>query len=451
MHIVVIGAGISGLSTAYFLKQKYGPSVDITLLEKSQRVGGWIQTIREGSFIFDIGPRSCRTANHGIDTLELALELEMASELLPAATDAKERFLFFDGSLHPLPQKLHHLFSRKWLWKFIPALLKEPFRQRGSPHQEETVAEFFTRRFSPIFTELLIDPMVKGIFAGDPYQLSLKACFPKIYQWEQSFGSVIRGILKSNKQTHCSNPKIDTILKRGLFSFRKGMQSLVDRLEERIKTHIRFNSSVEAIELGTHASKVHLNDQTLICSGIIATIPSHDLIPLLVQYPSLKQEMIIPARSVITAHVGYKKIPKELNGFGYLVPEKEKSPILGTVWDSSVFPQQNHDPEELRMTIMMKEGCEDPQMGVREALEKHMKISQPPDTLIFKNAQQAIPQYLPGHHKILRSMQTLSPQLVVAGNHYLGVSVNECIHHAKKIAHNLKFGLIASESDPYSL
>lgn len=408
-HVVIIGGGISGLSVAWYLKKHYGDSIELTLYEQSERVGGWIKTVHKEGFLFECGPRSCR----GMATLKLAQELGIEESIIHSSPDAAIRYLWTSGQLRKIPCNLIDIVSQAWTWKYIPTIVSEPFR-RPQNHQEETIAQFFTRRFSKSFTEQFIDPMIAGIFAGDIDALSMKACFPHVYGWERDHGSVIKGMLRK-KDAYSS-----------LFSFKGGIETLIKSLYAHLKEHIHLSKPVKHIEMTNKGIALHMENHTLHPDAVISTVPAHCLASLLkTPLPSL------PYRSLAIVHIGYRKAPKELKGFGYLVPRKENSPILGTVWDSSAFPQQNQNDEEMRLTMMMKKDATE--KDALEALEKHMGITESPDVISRYEVIDAIPQYVTGHAKLVEQAQSLSPQLIVIGNSFSGVSLNECIESSTHV------------------
>src|SRR5215470_13201810 len=188
-QVIVIGAGISGLSCAYHLQQLGLP---VLLLESSARVGGLIGSYEDDGFLFESGPQSFQ----GTETiLELIRQLGIEKEL-QTADPAAPRYVLLHGRLRKIPMTPQALLTSTLLsptsrWK----VLSEPFRRTRPPGGEETVGEFVRRKFGHEILEYLVAPFVSGVYAGDPEKLSLKAAFPSLDEWERAHGSVLRGAM----------------------------------------------------------------------------------------------------------------------------------------------------------------------------------------------------------------------------------------------------------------
>lgn len=449
-HVLILGAGITGLSLAWFLQKKYGKEIKVTVLEAGNRAGGWIRTIHKDGFLFELGPHSCRIRGNSAEALELLEDLGLKNDILPAAPAAKKRYLLFNKKLEKVPQTiLSGIFSP--LTRGIPrAILHDLFTPKGT-NVDESIYAFFARRFSPDIAERLIDPLVSGIYAGDIHRLSIQSCFPSLYEWEQQYGSVTKGFFKKTRaETPAQNNLVNQIGSSGIFSFRNGMESLPQALMERLGSQILF--SCEAQELRFHAKGIDVtvaNGQKLRADHLFSTLPAWALTPLISpHHPGLaKQLASIEYASLVTISLGYHSPVLKEQGFGYLIPGKEKEKILGMVWDSSAFPQQNQNPEETRITVMLG-GSKNPETYAlsnqecltlaRDALSKHLNIQEEPTAIHIERARQAIPQYIVGHTQKVASINKLagelSPRLTLLGSAFGGISLCERIAEAKKHA-----------------
>lgn len=418
------------------MKQKYGQKAQITLIEKSHRAGGWIRTEHKGGFLFELGPHSIRSKG-GKVTLQLIEELKLQNEvILPAVT---KRYLFFNNRLNPIPQNPLHLLFSPVSRGLFSAILKDLFTS-SNPESDESIYNFVTRRFGTEIAERLFDPLTTGIYAGNIRELSIRSCFPQLHQWEQKKGSVIRGFLAQKKEK--SGP--------GLFSFRNGMETLITALCKHVGHFVKLNTEIkclrlksESIELMDSLGNIHQADH-LFCA-----LPSFALAPLLEPFnPALTNSLSsIPHASLIVANVGYKKDVLKKQGFGYLVPTKECEDVLGVIWDSCVFPQQSHFPQETRLTVMLRGSHNSLSSSeiaslVLKSLSKHLDIQVTPDVLHIERIQHAIPQYTLGHFEkinfIENSIQKLSPRIHCLGSAFTGVSINDCISSALAKAHSIK-------------
>ncbi len=185
-RVAILGAGITGLSVAWYLKKKYRNALEIAIYEKSGRAGGWIESFTKEGFRFEGGPRGFRPKGQGEATLELISELGLTKELVPSNRKAQVRYIAHKGKLRVFsPFYLLQQGVVRSLW----CDLKTP----ASSLEDESIAQFAQRRFKRGIAEGVIDPLVHGIFAGDPKQLSIRSCFPKIWQAEQRYGSVLKG------------------------------------------------------------------------------------------------------------------------------------------------------------------------------------------------------------------------------------------------------------------
>lgn len=418
-QIVILGAGISGLTAAWKIQRRLGAEASITLIEKSPRVGGWIQSLQKEEFLFEQGPRSCRSHGTGAATLQLIEELGLQNQVIIAEPPARFRYLYTAGALRRLPHNLISFLFSPLMKGVIPALWHEWL----SPPKEgdESIYDFFSRRFSPQLAQQFIDPLVTGIYAGDIRQLSIQSCFPVLYSWVQQHGSVLRGSLFHKKERRQISPFVRKIGRSPLFSLQGGMESLTRALVDQLQAVIRFNSAAKEFSYEGDGAVVTLESgERIWADHLISTLPSREL-----HYAS-----------VAVINVGYRKSVLRQKGFGYLIPSKEQESILGCVWDSSVFPSQNRQDSTV-LSVMMG-GAHYPEIEwfserqcievALEALERHLGISAQPDVTAFKLAKEAIPQYPVGHSAWAGKRRTELPAAMEwIGTAFGGVSVNDCI------------------------
>ncbi|MEZ5315514.1 MAG: protoporphyrinogen oxidase [Chlamydiales bacterium] len=392
--IVIIGGGIAGLSAGWYHKKK---GDHVTILEKSHRPGGWIQSIQEDGFLLEQGPRGFRPTGTGKRTLALIKELGLEKTLIAADKKARKRYLVINGKLSVVSP---YFLLRQGI---IPALLRDACKP-VNPLDDETIADFCYRRFTKKITQRVVDPLVKGIFGGDIHTLSMRNCFPALWHREKN-GSIIRNLLKSRNQ---SSPS--------LYSFRDGMETLPKALAERLQENLLFNVSLIRIEKGG----VILADQTLEADTIIAAVPAYALTD---KHPFIYQSMTI-------VNMGWKRDLLSKKGYGCLVPSLEKEAILGMTWDSEIFPQQNQG-EQTRICVMIQ-GEAEAEVAIK-GVQKYLGIDSLPDKLRVTKAKDAIPQYLIGHHKHLAYFQKCF-HVELIGHNYTGIGINNCIEAGWKSA-----------------
>src|SRR5436305_2029955 len=198
-RVVIVGAGVSGLSLAYRLRQA-DPSAELTVLEADGRVGGKVWTERRDGFTVEAGPNGFLDAKPS--TIDLTRDLGLADRLLPAsASSARRRYLFLDGRLQPLPAgPLALLRSPLLSLRGKLELLGEPFRRRRRGRGPESVAAFARRRAGREAADVFADALVTGIHGGDPALLDVRAAFPRLTELESAHGSVVRGVMRSRKK-----------------------------------------------------------------------------------------------------------------------------------------------------------------------------------------------------------------------------------------------------------
>jgi len=446
MRILILGAGISGLALAYRLaKEKKN---EVLVLEKEERAGGWIKTETVDGFLFEQGPRSLRPFGEGVKTLELIEELGLQKEVAAGGGAAKTRYLCLGGRLVPLPGSLFGLIKSPLTRTLLPRLLREPFIKK-SPYQDESIAAFFSRRFGKKAADLFADPMTKGIYAGDPSKLSVRSCFPDLYLWEQNYGSVLRGLFSKKRKKEPLSPFIRNMQKESLFSFKGGMERLSRTLAEKSAATIRFGSAAASLFCDKNGAAVTLeNGETVEGDMLFSTVSSEVLSDLVREMDSPLAESLssIAAASLATVNLGYNSALLPCEGFGYLVPSSENENILGAVFDSSAFPEQNSRPQQTRLTVMLGGGAKAdllkaPPDALKtialEAVKRHLGIDKPPDAAHVAIARGAVPQYHLGHDKkVLAIEQRLArrfPRLRILGSSFHGVSVNACIANALNV------------------
>lgn len=449
-RIAILGGGISGLTTAWFLKQLLGARVQLTIIEKNQRPGGWIHTLQTQGFLFEQGPRSCRTNGTGQETLELIEALGLQTQVITPHRNAKNRYVYNGQTLQPLPKHLweipFHSLTRNCL-KVFWRDWNMPKRQE----EDESIQSFFSRRLGTAWTENLIDPFVSGIYAGDCRRLSLKSCFPLFDQWEQQQGSLLRGACLHRSPVTERSAFVQKMLRFPMFSFQEGMGTLPYALARELKDCLWLDQTVKSLDFDLQSVKITLNhDQCLVVDHVISTLPTPALGSLLPSDSSLAKELkALRYASLTVINIGFHASILPFKGFGYLIPSKWGLPVLGCVWDSSIFPQQNVG-NQTRLTLMMGGSChpEVEHLSENELIEQtlqilrqHLNIRLDPQVIQITKARNAIPQFEVGHSLWKRDIQDKMaasfPRLTLSGSAWTGVSINDCIAQSRCLAQQI--------------
>lgn len=419
--VCVIGAGISGLSIAYRLK-KENPCV--SLVEKDTRVGGWIRSSFEEGFFFESGPRSLRSVDCR-ETLQLIKELGLEDQLIEAPKEAFSRYLLHRGRIEKIPQSFLKFFTSPLTRPHFVSLLKEFFVPKKTDG-DESVFHFFSRHFSSSFAEQFADPMTRGIFAADCRELSLPACFPKLNEMEKKHRSLILGTFFGEK----------TKEKSALYTLKGGLEELPKALARSLGDSVRLSMPVRKIALKENQVELTFDHGVEIYDHVVSALPAHSLQALLPESSLKNLLQSITFTSVTVVKMGYRRKVNRFEGFGYLVPSKEKSSLLGVVFDSSAFPFQNRESEETRLTVMLEgvdRSSEQALLLAKEELASHLGILIEPDFAQVFHAKQAIPKYSVGFPGLLKKIEEAVldfPRLSLLGTSFYGVSVNQAIFHA---------------------
>lgn len=451
MKISIVGAGISGLATAQAVLTRK-PDAEITIYEAGERIGGkvWTETGPEG-YLCEGG------VNGFLDKIPRTLELckEAGVSPLKADTAAQKRYVFSRNELHKLPEKPPEFFSSKLL--SVPGRLRVIYEMfaGGTNNPDETLAQFGTRRLGKEAFERLIDPMASGVFAGNADRLSLKSCFPRINEIEMEYGSLIRGLIKLQKKAKREGAKNTPGPGPGgtLTSFKHGMSALTDSLADQLGSRIRVSTPVKDISRDGSRYTLQLdNDQQDECEHLILAAPAHAQAVMLQaldpSLASLLREIPYPALSVCCFGYQKQRVGQVLDGFGFLIPSKEERSVLGTIVDSNVFT--GRAPEGSILLRSMVGGARSPELAmlpdeqlisrVRSDLQDILGLKAEPDFIRIFRHQRAIPQYEVGHAARLKAIEEKlqqHPGLVLTGNAYKGVSLNDCVVNAWKTAQSL--------------
>lgn len=430
--ILIIGAGISGLTAAITLK-KQGHSVIV--LEASEAPGGVAQTLLKQGFRCELGPNTFMVSQP--ETVSFLKDNQLWNETLDAAPLAKNRFVVQNGQLVPLPLNPLTLFSTPLLSfqgkkKIIQGLLST------TPAQpQESVASFFKREFGEEVLKEMVDPFISGIWAGDPQQLNLRYAFPKLYALKKGTRSLAKAFLTKGK----------TDFKRRLISWPEGLGHLSKKLAYQLGQDIHFNVKANSIQREknkfcvTTNTKIYTSDNLILATPLAATL---QLIPSLSETNALTH---IPRASLNVIHLGFHRsdLQHPLNGFGVLISRARSIRTLGALFSSTLFPQRA--PEDQILLTAFIGGMHDPEAvqlpeeilltQVQNDLRPLLKITGTPS---FQNVVRwplAIPQYDLNQSAVLESCQKIEnqiPGLYLLGNYCGGISLENVMLSALQVA-----------------
>jgi len=445
--VVILGAGLTGLTTAHHLKKR---GLDFCILEKGNRAGGVINSVTENGFTYEEGPNSGVIAN--VEVLRLFEDLKNNCELELANENVKRRYILKGGIWQALPSGLKSavttpLFSLKDKFR----ILGEPFRSPGK-NPNETLAELVKRRLGQSFLDYAIDPFILGVYSGDPNRLVTRFALPKLYNLEQKYGSFIGGTIKKGSEPKTDEEKRVT---RGVFSTKGGLLSLINALinsvgEENIIKDIS-NLTVNPIDQHFLVTYTDYEGRSveLETKQVISTIGAHQLDKVLpfVDPEQLSKITNLYYARVIEVVLGFNQWKGiKLDAFGGLIPFKENRDILGALFMSSLFEERA--PKEGALFSIFLGGvrraeiCDLQDDKVEAILKKEicsiMKLEQfNPDLIKIIHHHWAIPQYEADTEQRLIAINELEqkyPGLIIGGNLRNGIGMADRIAQAAILA-----------------
>lgn len=471
-RIVLVGSGITGLSTALHLKDGAAAlheGLDVVVLESRDRPGGNIRTDRPDGFRVEMGPNGF--LDNAPATLALVDRLGLTGELERANENAARRFIYRNGRLHEVPTgPIGFLRSGVLSLGGRVRVFGEPFARPRPQGKDESVYDFAARRIGPEAAGVLVDAMVSGVFAGNVRELSLQSSFPKMAKMEAEHGGLVKAMVAGMKKRRAAKKEAEARRARGedvaeltapggpagpggtLTSFRDGLDTLVRGLADAVGDSLRTDAPVASIRrAGDGRWEVVLEGgEALDADAVVVTTPAPPAVPLLdgvdAELASTVGEIRTAGLAVVA--LGFRRADLagvDLEGFGFLVPRGTGPRILGCLWDSSVFP--GRAPEGKVLLRCMIGGAHDPDAvsapdesllrQVRHDLELTMGIAldiKPVLTRIYRWPL-GIGQYTLGHQDRLDRIHARlagNQGLWVAGSSFYGISMNACFEKASR-------------------
>lgn len=346
-NIAIIGAGISGLTTAFLLKKK---GYNVTIFDKSHRTGGYIGTQHKDNYVVEIGANGF--LNNEPKTLDLINQLDLHSELITAKEESRVRYLMFDGKLRAAPTKPQE-FLKSDIISFGTKI--KIFKEKWFPPKpldnlsKKSVYEFVENHFGSEVAENIVRSALIGIFAGDAKLLSVEKTFKKLITMEKEHKSLLKGLKTSLQESGRSN----------LMSFKKGMQTLIDKLTNELKSDLHLSHEVKNIKRDENKFVIQalVDDESTNFDKfdeVVITLPATDIATLLKDYlePILLEKFkTYPVAPVKTLTFSFKE-SLNFKGFGALISPNEDLNILGFLHPKDIFEGRCPDDKDL-ITVMM--------------------------------------------------------------------------------------------------
>jgi len=461
-HIAIVGGGVAGLATAVNLRDRAraaGREVRVTVLDKGRNAGGNLQTIRQDGWQLEWGPNGF--LDNEPATLRMVERLGLNDALLPSSDATRRRFLLVDGRVQEIPTSPAAFLKSSMLTlggklRLAGELLVPPRKDLGraatDPATDETIAAFGRRRLGRAFTEVMLDPMVKGIFGGDAEQLSLAAAFPRMIELERDHGGLFKAMIKLARERKKKQKSVTDAGPSGvLHSFTGGMGQLIEALTGTLTdddlANVITGAEIETVGFEAGNWTVTASDKTYgPFTAVVEAAPAHAAARHLTGLDPRLGDLLgrIPFAPMAVIALGFKRdaVGHDLNGFGFLVPGRERRELLGALWTSSIFP--GRAPAGHVLIRCMAGGAGNP--GVVDLDDEAMtnlilsevrsllQLKGTPTMVKIIRHRRAIAQYTPGHLARLAELETLCADyagLYLTGSSYRGISVNYCLKEAE--------------------
>ncbi|HLJ55490.1 MAG TPA: protoporphyrinogen oxidase [Chthonomonadaceae bacterium] len=455
-HVLIAGGGITGLSTAFYLERHAAETespIAITIVEPANRLGGKLGSEAHDGLLIDVGPDSFMSQKPW--AVKLCEELGIEDEII--GPSSSQFYMLTGGRLHSVPHELVSLVPSRpeALWKASFISTAGKIRASGEglvPPRgaigDESLSSFMRRRFGPEFAAHFAEPLMGGVHAGDPEQMSMAAIYPTFWEMERTHGSITRALLQRRLAggAGAAPPKSPFV------ALRHGMQRLVDRLRESLTaTRVVLDTSVGRIACSASGRfLVSLNDgEDPEADAVVLTTPAYaaaDLVaPLSAAAATRLRSISYASTAVVTLAYRRESIQNPLEGTGFLVPRDQGLPITGCTWSSNKW--EGRAPEGVTLMrafighagddAVVRRSQEELIAAAHDTLSTVLQIVAAPVYRRVDAWPNAMPQYRVGHLELLseieREMEQY-PGLLLAGSAYRGVGVPDCVRQGMEAA-----------------
>ncbi len=466
-RVIIVGAGITGLSAAWGLVKMAQQPIQVTVLEENDRVGGKISSeyVSEGAKRIVIEGAADSFLTQKPHAKELIEELGISDQLAPIERLAHPTYTIINGKLMEMPKELMMMVPMNW-----KTFLRTPiFTTAGKARfmaelvlpkrtlpGDESLGGFVHRRFGPEVVDRIAEPLLSGIYNSDPYKQSINATFPQYTKLEREHGSVIKGTLLGRQQA----PKQTSTPQPPFLTMRDGMASLSETLKRHLREHIRTQSKVTHIARTEHEYIVELeNGEQIPADSIIITTQAYVAANLLKDVAPLVRSDLhgIEYLSTGTMALAYRadEVSLPMAGYGVVIPRSEKRELNALTIVNRKFAYRA--PKDIVLIRAFFGGAKNPKAVdfddarlikmAQSELQSILGIQATPQFIRIQRMRQASPQYHVGHlDRVERIEKELLPSLYVAGSAYRGIGIPDCIKQGKETAMRILQHLPADES-----
>ena len=439
MKVVVVGGGLAGLSAAHRVIER-APEHEVVVLEAGPRAGGLLGTIERDGMVIETGPESILTDKPA--AIELASRLGIADRLIATRAEHRGAYVVSHGRLEKVPEGFRLMAPARWdAWWRTPVMSfrgklrasLEPLvpRRRGGP--EESLARFVERRLGREVLDRLAQPLIGGIYGGDPDRLSLAATMPRFLAMEEKRGSVVRA-MRASAETGAG-------ARYGLFvAFDRGMQVLVDALLGRLGDRVRLHASVRSLERRGRGWTVSTERERIDADRVVLAAGAGTAARLIEPHHRRLADALLAiehgSAAVVTFAWPREEVPHPLDAFGFVVPAVERRPSIAATFSSVKWPGRAPEGQVLlRVFLARVDGTDDELVRTaRRELRELMGISAPPRLWLVSRFERAMPQYHVGHLARAGAIEAMERELesvTLAGNALRGVGIPDTIRYAE--------------------
>lgn len=463
--VIVIGAGISGLTAAHALitsAQREGKPLQVTIIESTDRAGGVIKTTTCGLSKLECGPEAFLTSKP--DVLNLCKELGILDRVISTASTNRQTFVAFDKELHPLPDGFmmfaptkigplikSRLFSASGKMRMALDLVLP----RSECQDDESLAAFVIRRLGHEALERIAEPLICGIYGSNPNQLSARSTAAALVKMEETDGSLIRGLWRQMRLSQHGQPPSTKTTQAGLrysqmASLDDGMSVLIDSLLSKLPPGaLVTNKSVERIRHGINGRRwdiVLTDGSVLTADGLILAVPAKHAAKLLREVSGTLADKLnsITYTSATIVNLLYKRnqIEHAMNGFGFVVPMVQRRIVRACTFSSIKFANRAAEDEVLvRVSTEQSQAANSEiEQMISDELGTYLNVRADPLFSLISRHATAIPQYAVGHNDLVNEIEwavAKIPGLALSGNAYGGVGIPDCIKRGKEAAQTL--------------
>ena len=447
-NVAIIGAGITGLTSAYYMK-KQNPHLNVTIYEATNRPGGKIQTYRKDGYTIELGPESYL----GRKTImtDIANEIGLGNDLITNTTG--QSYIYAKNKLYPIPGGSIMGIPTD-IKPFIKTKLISPlgklragldlFKKPIEIEDDISVGDFFRQRLGDEVLENLIEPLMGGIYGTNIDDLSLMSTFPNFKEKEEAFGSLIKG-MKDEKEQRIKQRQLYPGVPKGQFKqFNHGLSSFIEALEKAVKNQgvdIQYNTKVEDIIVSQRDYQVVVDGKNEVYDGVLVTTPQQVFMQWFNHDPAFDYFNTMDSTTVATVVLAFdeKDIENTYDGTGFVIARTSNTDITACTWTSKKWPFTTPEGKVLIRAYVGKPGDtvvddhtdEEIVSIVRRDLKQMMTFKGDPEFTIVNRLPKSMPQYHVGHIKQIRKIQEhikrTYPRLKITGAPFEAVGLPDCI------------------------